>query len=214
MALIALRTLLQTRMRSHPVGMDVWFLVEPFVYFYTSCVRTAKALARLRGYAGSPEPSLVACVISTIISWAGSYIGKGAHSSLLITLTRPIVKFYTAAKFQMFFILLIIEPSQTGEYKSLLKGAFLTSMNALYIHVLISKLGPQPKFWIPAQGAYMVKCLDFIYIYYLKLTHFIKVQQFQIHETIWIDILHPIQQHFSHFRILPLDGFVGLLSLS
>ena len=30
-----------------------------------SCVRTAKALARLRGCAGSPEPSLVAYVIST-----------------------------------------------------------------------------------------------------------------------------------------------------
>ena len=29
------------------------------VYFYISCVRTAKALARLRGCASSPEPSLV-----------------------------------------------------------------------------------------------------------------------------------------------------------
>ena len=46
--------------------------VGPFVYFHTSCVRTAKALARLRGCAGSPEPSLVAYVISTIISWAAS----------------------------------------------------------------------------------------------------------------------------------------------
>ena len=45
---------------------------RPFVYFHTSCVRTAKALVRLRGCAGSPEPSLVACVISAIISWAGS----------------------------------------------------------------------------------------------------------------------------------------------
>ena len=41
---------------------------------HTSCVRTAKALARLRGCAGSPPPSLIAYVISTIISWAGSYI--------------------------------------------------------------------------------------------------------------------------------------------
>ena len=69
----------------------------------------------------------------------------------------------------MFLILLIIEPSQTDEYKSLLKGAFLTSMNALYIHVLISKLASQPKFWIPAQGAYMVKYQNFIYIYSLKI---------------------------------------------
>ena len=35
-------------------------------------MRTAKAVARLRGCAGSPEPSLFAYVISTIISCAGS----------------------------------------------------------------------------------------------------------------------------------------------
>ena len=36
MALIALRKLnLQTRMRSNPLGLDVWFLVRPFVYFHT-----------------------------------------------------------------------------------------------------------------------------------------------------------------------------------
>ena len=64
---------LQTRMHSHPVGIDVWFLVRPFVYFQTTCVRTAKALARLRGCTGSPEPWLVDYVISIIISWAGSY---------------------------------------------------------------------------------------------------------------------------------------------
>ena len=55
-------------------GLDVWFLVGPFVHFHTSCVWTAKALSRLRECAGSPEPSLVAYVISTIISWAGSYV--------------------------------------------------------------------------------------------------------------------------------------------
>ena len=69
MALFVLRKLiLQTRMRSHPVGLDV--------SFHTSCVRTAKALARLRGCAGSPELSLVAYVISTIISWVGSYVSE------------------------------------------------------------------------------------------------------------------------------------------
>ena len=74
MVLFVLRKLiLQTRMRSHPMGLDVWFLVGPFVYFHTWCVLTAKALARLRGCAGSPEPSLVAYV-STIISWAGSFV--------------------------------------------------------------------------------------------------------------------------------------------
>ena len=42
MVLFVLRKLiLQTRMCSRPVGMDVWYLVRPFVYFHTSCVRTA-----------------------------------------------------------------------------------------------------------------------------------------------------------------------------
>ena len=66
------KLILQRRMRSHPVGPDVWFLVGLFVYFHTSCLWTAKALVRLRRCAGSPEPSLVACVISTINSRAGS----------------------------------------------------------------------------------------------------------------------------------------------
>ena len=74
MVLFVLRKpILQSRMRSHPVGLDVWFLVGPFVYFHISCVRTVKALARLRRCAGSPEHSLVAYVVSTIISWAESY---------------------------------------------------------------------------------------------------------------------------------------------
>ena len=64
------KLILQTRMFSHPVGLDVCCLVGPFVYFHTSCVRTAKALARLRKCAGSREPLLIAYVISTIISWA------------------------------------------------------------------------------------------------------------------------------------------------
>ena len=73
MALFVLRKLiLQSHMRSHPVGLDVWFLVGPFVYFHTSSVRIATALVRLCGCAGSHEPSLVAYVISTIISWTGS----------------------------------------------------------------------------------------------------------------------------------------------
>ena len=60
------KLILQTDMRSHPAGLDIWCLVGPFVYFHTSCVRTAKALARLCGCAGSPEPSLVASVIRVI----------------------------------------------------------------------------------------------------------------------------------------------------
>ena len=48
-------------------------LVGLFVCFNTSCGRTAKALARLRGCAGSIEPPLVAYVISIILSWASSF---------------------------------------------------------------------------------------------------------------------------------------------
>ena len=66
------KLILKTRMHSRPVWLDVWFLVGPFFYFHTLCVRTAKALARLRGCTGLPEPSLVAYVITTIITWAGS----------------------------------------------------------------------------------------------------------------------------------------------
>ena len=74
MALFVLcKLILQICMRSHPVGLDVWFLVWPFVYFHSSCRRTAKALVRLRGCAGSPEPSLVAYAIRTVISWAGKF---------------------------------------------------------------------------------------------------------------------------------------------
>ena len=62
---------LQTCMLRHPEGLDVWCLVGSFVYFHTPCVRTGKALARLPGCAGSPEPSLVTYVIKyhNLMSW-------------------------------------------------------------------------------------------------------------------------------------------------
>ena len=40
--------ILQMCMRSHPLRIDNRFLVGPFIYFHTSCVRTAKAPARVR----------------------------------------------------------------------------------------------------------------------------------------------------------------------
>ena len=86
-ALIVPRKLiLQTCMCRHPLGIDVWCLVGYFVYFHTSCVRTAKALARLCACAGSPEHSLVAYVLSTIISWARSNINSFSCIPLPITL--------------------------------------------------------------------------------------------------------------------------------
>ena len=50
LALFVLRnSILQTRMCRYPMGLDVWFLVGPFVHFLILCVRTAKALVRPRG---------------------------------------------------------------------------------------------------------------------------------------------------------------------
>ena len=78
MALFVLcKLILQMRMHSYPM-----WLLKYLIFGWTVCLlpyfmwRTAKALARLRGYAGSPKPSLVACVVSTIISRAGSFDKK------------------------------------------------------------------------------------------------------------------------------------------
>ena len=71
MALFVLLKLIQPRMRSHPVGLDVWFCSDPSStsIFY---VCEQRKLWWDRGCAGSPESSLIAYAISTIISWAGS----------------------------------------------------------------------------------------------------------------------------------------------
>ena len=45
MALFVLRKLIiQTYMCSNPVGLDVWFLVGPFVYFHTQ-IKSARVFA-------------------------------------------------------------------------------------------------------------------------------------------------------------------------
>ena len=81
MALFVLRKVfIQMPMRSILVGLDARCLAGPFVYFHISCKQTAKALARLRECAGLPEPLLVAYVISTIISWAGSFLFTKQHN--------------------------------------------------------------------------------------------------------------------------------------
>ena len=110
MVLFVLRKLiLQTSICSHPVGQDVRCLVGPFVYFHTLCVRTAKALARLRGCADSPESSPVAYVISTIISWAGSIsllfaswaIGATTHGDISVALEENALKCHMISKVLM-----------------------------------------------------------------------------------------------------------------
>ena len=86
MALFILH-ILQMCMPSHPVGLDLWFLIGLFIYLHISCVWTLKALSRLRECAGSPEPSLVPYVISNIITWAGSNDHNVMHRKLESSLT-------------------------------------------------------------------------------------------------------------------------------
>ena len=50
----------QLRMPSHSEGPGIWFSVWRFLVIHSLYERAAKVLARLRGCAGSPEPSLLA----------------------------------------------------------------------------------------------------------------------------------------------------------
>ena len=86
--------LCKLQMRNHPVGLDVWFLVGPFVYFHTLCVQAAKALARLCGW-GLPEPSLDAYVTSTIISRAGSnnFFFTISYASCLVHIFASVLRY-------------------------------------------------------------------------------------------------------------------------
>ena len=95
MVLFVLHKLIQTRIHHHPIELDVWCLVGPIVYLHNSCVRTAKALARLSKCTGLFEPSLVGHVISTIISWAGSFYSiSGPSHSRQVPLLHNIVLIY------------------------------------------------------------------------------------------------------------------------
>ena len=108
-------------------------MVIPFIYFHTLCVRTAKALGRLRGCAGSPEPSLVANVISTIILWAGSCIYSltmGLHfafQNLLTSGNTHCINFYLPVSPTLWFC-----KSSHSVRQSLVQGLqFLSSFYCL-----------------------------------------------------------------------------------
>ena len=96
MALFVLRKLiLQMRMCSHPVELDVWFLVEHFVYFHTSCVRTSNALARLRrltwavtGRLCNKYHNLMSWLICVIWGW------QNGHSKAMCTKSGQKKKIY------------------------------------------------------------------------------------------------------------------------
>ena len=61
------------RMPSHSEGPGIWLSVWRFLLTHCLYERAAKVLARLRGCAGSPEPSLLAQAISTKFAWRGPY---------------------------------------------------------------------------------------------------------------------------------------------
>ena len=72
-------------MSSPPVGLQKCFFAWSFLQVSTKCLQTATALARLRLCAGSPEPLLVACVISTLFSCAGSIL---QNSTMIISCNK------------------------------------------------------------------------------------------------------------------------------
>ena len=63
----------QLRMPSHSEGPGIWLSVWRFLLTHCLYERAAEVLARLRGCAGSPEPSLLAEAISTKFAWRGPY---------------------------------------------------------------------------------------------------------------------------------------------
>ena len=67
-------------MPSHSEGPWIWFSVWRFRLTHCLYERAAEVLTRLRGCAGSPEPSLLAQAISTKFAWRGplgvSFIAK------------------------------------------------------------------------------------------------------------------------------------------
>ena len=59
-------------MPSHSEGPGIWLSVWRFLLTHCLYQRAAEFLARLRGCAGSPEPSLLAYAISTKFAWRGT----------------------------------------------------------------------------------------------------------------------------------------------
>ena len=73
MALFVLRKLiLQTCRRSHPVGLDVWYLVRPFVYFHTFMCANGEGSGETARMCSLAWAFAFAYAISTMISWTGS----------------------------------------------------------------------------------------------------------------------------------------------
>ena len=63
-------------MPSQSEGPGIWLSVWRFLLTQCLYERAAEVLARLRGCAGSPEPSLLALAISTKFAWRGPTIQR------------------------------------------------------------------------------------------------------------------------------------------
>ena len=74
-------------MPSHSEGLGIWLSVWRFLLIHCLYERAAKVLARLRGCAGSPEPSLLAQAISTKFAWRSPH----AINSHVLTGTNPCI---------------------------------------------------------------------------------------------------------------------------
>ena len=64
-----------------------------------SCETARKALARLRGYAVSPEPSLFAYAMSTKTSCAGSFITEQFNDNIAIYMTAINIRIRSKAQY-------------------------------------------------------------------------------------------------------------------
>ena len=141
MVLFVLRNhILQTRTRSHPMRLDVWFFVGPVFNFHTLCVWTAKALVRLRGCAGSPEPSLVAYMISTTISCAGwnrpTRKTVDLQASECMSSDIKSLKQYKYRKYTLFTDCILVLFYATDKLRDSAKWTLLTLVNTCFFLLL------------------------------------------------------------------------------
>ena len=80
---------------AHSEGPGIWLSVWRFLSTHCLYERAAKVLSRLRGCAGTPEPSLLAKAISSKFAWRGpndldytsvmSYNGPHENSEILLS---------------------------------------------------------------------------------------------------------------------------------
>ena len=77
-------------MPSHSERPGIWLSVWRFLLTHCLYERAAEVKARLRGCAGSPEPSLLAYAISTRFAWRGPInVALCLNQNLLMSVYKP-----------------------------------------------------------------------------------------------------------------------------